>query len=672
VKKSLLIFLILAIHFHGTGQTQLIDTLRRTILTEKEDSNKVKNLNAFTESFLRLSRYDTAMICASTALSLGEKLNYKRGIAGALKNKGVVFRNQGNYPKALECDFKSFNLYKEIGDKKGIGITLGNIGLVFWNQNNYAQALEYEMKALKIYRELGDKKGSARNLGNIGIIYFDQAHVVRMGNSLVNNDTLFAKALEYGFMSLKEHEEAGDKEGIAINVDNIANVYADMGNYPKALEFHFKALQLNRSIGFLSGVARDMNNISGIYINEKETQQASIYLDSALQISKSIRLKEVIRDVYKGLTTVDQNNGNHKKALQDYKIFIAYRDSLVNEANTKKTVQLEMSMEFEQKQTAEKAEQDKKDAVTSLERNKQKVIRNAFMGGFSLLFILVFFIYRGYQQKQQDNVIITQQKALVELQKELVEEKNKDILDSITYAKRLQDAILPPLNLIKQSLPDSFLLFKPKDIVSGDFYWLERTGDKILIACADATNHGVSGALVSVVCSNALNRAVKEFHLTETGQILDKVRDLVLETFENSETNVQDGMDVALCGITLQTGQVQYSGAFNSLWYIQNGAFKEASADKQPIGKSDKPIPFTTHNLQLKKGDTLYLFTDGFADQFGGEKGKKFKYKQLQNLLVTSTGKSMNEQQHLLETTLRDWKGDLEQVDDILIIGIRI
>ncbi|HXB10451.1 MAG TPA: SpoIIE family protein phosphatase, partial [Bacteroidia bacterium] len=334
---------------------------------------------------------------------------------------------------------------------------------------------------------------------------------------------------------------------------------------------------------------------------------------------------------------------------------------------------------FAQKQATAKAEQDKKDAIAMQDKNKQKVIRNSFIAGFALMLALAFFIFRGYRQKQKANEIITQQKeevekqkTLVEHQKALVEEKNRDILDSITYAKRLQDAILPPLSIINQYLPQSFVLYKPKDIVAGDFYWLERTADTILIAAADCTGHGVPGALVSVVCSNALNRTVKEFGITEPGKILDKVRELVLETFEKSEDNVQDGMDISLCCLNTQTLEIQWSGANNSLWYIQNKELKEVEPNKQPIGKYYNATAFNTHKLNLQKGDALYLFTDGYADQFGGEKGKKFKYKQMQQLIVNNTQLTMAQQKELLNKEFEGWKGNLEQVDDVLVIGIRI
>ncbi|HSY75410.1 MAG TPA: SpoIIE family protein phosphatase, partial [Bacteroidia bacterium] len=331
-----------------------------------------------------------------------------------------------------------------------------------------------------------------------------------------------------------------------------------------------------------------------------------------------------------------------------------------------------LTADFDKKTAVAAAEQEKKDAISKADSKRQKLyilfslIIAIVLGGVAIV------IFRSLKTVRKQKAEIEVQKTLVEQQKDLVEEKNKEILDSITYAKRLQDAILPPLNLVKQYLPESFVLYKPKDIVAGDFYWMERAGDNILIAAADCTGHGVPGALVSVVCSNALNRTVKEFKIAQPGKILDKVRELVLETFEKSESNVQDGMDISLCCINTKSNEVQWSGAYNSLWYIHNGAINEVNADKQPIGKHDKPLPFNTHNLSLQKGDTIYLFTDGYADQFGGPKGKKFKYKALSDKLKVISDKPMAEQRSLLDQTIEEWKGNLEQVDDILIIGVKV
>ena len=263
-------------------------------------------------------------------------------------------------------------------------------------------------------------------------------------------------------------------------------------------------------------------------------------------------------------------------------------------------------------------------------------------------------------------------KKIIEEQKHLVDEKNTEITDSISYAKRLQDAILPTTEVISSSLSENFVLYTPKDIVAGDFYWLEKVGDKVLFAAADCTGHGVPGALVSVVCHNALNRAVREFSLIKPSQILDKVTDLVIETFEKSTEEVKDGMDIALCSFDMKTKEVQYAGANNSLYYIRDGAFNEIKPTKQPVGKYDNRKDFENHILKVEIGDVFYLFTDGYPDQFGGEKGKKFKYKPFKELLAEIALEPMSIQKEKLNTSFNDWKGEYVQVDDVCVIGVRI
>jgi serine phosphatase RsbU (regulator of sigma subunit) len=265
-------------------------------------------------------------------------------------------------------------------------------------------------------------------------------------------------------------------------------------------------------------------------------------------------------------------------------------------------------------------------------------------------------------------------------QKQLVEEKQKEILESISYAKRLQEAILPPEELITKEIPNNFILYIPKDLVAGDFYWAEKFNDVFLIAAADSTGHGVPGAMVSVVCSNALNRAVKEFKLSDPGRILDKTRELVVETFvrtdssgEKSYSEVKDGMDISLLAIDLKNKKVLWSGANNPLWYHdETGVLQEMKADKQAIGKTDQTKNFTTHSINYSKGSVFYLFTDGFADQFGGPKGKKFKYKPMFDLLQNISQNPIAEQSKSIVSTFFKWKGELEQVDDVCIIGLQL
>lgn len=262
--------------------------------------------------------------------------------------------------------------------------------------------------------------------------------------------------------------------------------------------------------------------------------------------------------------------------------------------------------------------------------------------------------------------------AELEEKNRIISLKNSEIIDSIVYAKRLQEAIMPPQEEIYNNIPESFVLYKPKDIVAGDFYFAEQRGDHFVVAAADCTGHGVPGAMVSVVCNNALNKAVIELNLTVPGEILDRVTKLVVETFKKSHHDVKDGMDISLCVINMKTREIAWAGANNPLWYISNNELTEIKATKQPVGKNESYKNFTTHVLKLAKGSLVYLFTDGYADQFGGPQGKKFKYKQLAELILSNKNLGMDQQRTLLENAFQNWKGNVEQVDDVCIIGMRL
>ncbi len=265
----------------------------------------------------------------------------------------------------------------------------------------------------------------------------------------------------------------------------------------------------------------------------------------------------------------------------------------------------------------------------------------------------------------------------------LIENKNKEILDSINYSKRLQQAILPSNNTINSYFQDSFVFYRPKDIVAGDFYWINTSSDALIFAVADCTGHGVPGAITSVVCSNALSRVIHEYHITEPSQILNKTRELVIDTFQHSGQNVRDGMDIALC--LFKENKIVFSGANSPLWLIRknqsNGAgtakdnelsLIELASNKQPIGLYEKMKDFDQTEFDVQKGDIIYFFTDGFVDQFGGKKGKKFMKKNFKALLLSIAHRSMPEQNELISNEFEKWKGMYEQVDDICVVGIKI
>jgi ligand-binding sensor domain-containing protein/serine phosphatase RsbU (regulator of sigma subunit) len=281
------------------------------------------------------------------------------------------------------------------------------------------------------------------------------------------------------------------------------------------------------------------------------------------------------------------------------------------------------------------------------------------------------------QEVVEQKKAVEHQKVEIEQQHMMLEETHKEITDSIAYAKRIQEAILPSESQFKLELSDSFVFYEPKDVVAGDFYWLHKVKNQLLFAVADCTGHGVPGAMVSVVCHNALERSIAEFGLSEPNRILDKTRELVIKSFEDDEGDVKDGMDIALCGLSLTksktgTKTLKYSGANNNLYLIKDGELEVVKANRQPIGKYEGATPFEQHGIELKSGDLLYIFTDGFADQFGGEKGKKMKYKSFKDLIYQHKDEPMNVQHKKLKEAFDNWKGDFEQVDDVCVIGVRI
>ena len=257
-----------------------------------------------------------------------------------------------------------------------------------------------------------------------------------------------------------------------------------------------------------------------------------------------------------------------------------------------------------------------------------------------------------------------------------IKRKNKDITDSIYYAQRIQQAILPATLLLREYFNDSFILYKPKDIVSGDFYWIETKPGKMLFSAVDCTGHGVPGAFMSMIGSALLNEIVGEKNVTRPSEILAKLRQGIIYALKNKEqgSESKDGMDISLCSVDYSNNMLEFAGAFNPLWLIRNGQIIEYKADKFPIGNyvENESKAFANQTISLQKGDTIYIFSDGYADQFGGERGKKFKNAQLRNLLLGCQTLKMKEQMELIEKIYMDWKGELEQVDDVLLMGVRV
>lgn len=284
-----------------------------------------------------------------------------------------------------------------------------------------------------------------------------------------------------------------------------------------------------------------------------------------------------------------------------------------------------------------------------------------------VLLALVFLPFARKILREED-----EQKRLLHEQAKAISKKNQEITASINYAQKIQNTILPELDEIPSAFSEFAMIYKPKDIVAGDFYFIEQRGNHVYVAAADCTGHGVPGAMVSVICSNALFSAINDQQLYETNKILDATRDIVTQKFEFSRDDIKDGMDISLCRFDITTNELEYSGANSPVYIIRNNALQELKPCKQPIGKFLSPQPFTSKKIQLEKGDSIYMFSDGYADQFGGEKGKKLKYKTFRERLLDTSKLSLSDQMNALDRFFNEWKGSQEQVDDVCLLGIRI
>jgi len=683
------------------------DLLYQEAQAKKEGKYQIRALRAKAKVLKRNGRSYEAIPVYEAAIALCVELEDQKNEANVLSDLGVLYKDIDKLEKGIELNEKALKIREKIQDHEGIGISLNNMGIIYANQGDQATAIQYYSKALKIREANGNTKMIVSTLNNMGILYamggdmemaekyirqslrqsLEAGHQSGIASALNNIGNIhFARgdvdsAIFYFEESAAIKEEIGDYIGLGRSIGNIANAYYRNGQVDKAIEYQYKAVELFKQQSILGDRANSLNNIAAIYSDEGKTSKALELGKEAMQIANESGNLKIISDVAKDVYQYYRDAGQYNQALKTYELYIQSEDSLQSEANQKELIRQQYKYTYEKQAAADsvRAAEEKKvtDAQLAAQEAKleqEKTQRYALFGGLGLALVFAAFIFNRFRLTSKQKDIIEEQKQIVDQAYDELEEKNTEILDSINYAKRIQSAILPPSKLVKEKLRDSFVLYKPKDIVAGDFYWLEplKKEEGVLFAAADCTGHGVPGAMVSVICNNGLNRSVREYGLTEPGKILDQTRELVIAEFEKSEEEVKDGMDVALC--RLKGTQLQYAGAHNPLWVIRKDSeeVEEIKANKQPIGKFDEPLPYTTHTLELKAGDSFYIFSDGYVDQFGGEKGKKFKSLNLKRLLLSIQKESMEEQMASVDKAFEDWKGDLEQLDDVCVIGVRV
>ena len=684
----------------------------------KRNSNIDSSLFWFENAFIKQSAYKDTI-----------------EISRALSAIGSIYSEKSDYTNAIKYFKKSLSFRKLTNDKKGIGIILFNIGNAYYSVKNYKIALENVTKAIDIFTEIDYKSGLASCLNFIGILYADWG----------NNDL----ALKSFTDALKIEENKVTQIDL---YNNIGNVYVNLQNFDTAFSKYSKAYLLSKEDENLSKQAESLKNLGLVSIDMGNNIQSNQYLKNALLISEKIQSKELEASILSsfGYSLLFQQQCKNSLSyllksqeianeynLQDLTsknyIFISEAYTCIGEGakakeyykkhdeaqnqNNKELNDLSIKYETEkqdkeiqllnkQKQLGEEQLKTK----TAESKTQRIIIFAAFF--FILIFIIsIILIARQYRQKRKANELlgaqnkqIVQQNEEITLQRDKLSEQKIEIEDSINYALRIQRAVLPIDKNSAEDMPgDYFLIFRPKYIVAGDYFWTKRVTDHLIIAVADCTGHGVPGAFMSMLGVSFLNEIVRKSDVTQANQVLNHLRLYIIDTLKQKGISGEqkDGMDMSLCVINVKTLELQFAGANNPLYIIRNSNLKvleqnnklseiqnlkvldnieEIKGDKMPVAIYEKMDDFTNHNIKLNSGDRIYMFSDGFADQFGGVKGKKFMYKPFKRLLAETSNLPIKEQGNHLEKVLSEWTEhkdfntgtSYEQTDDITVFGLEL
>ncbi|PKP22276.1 MAG: hypothetical protein CVU05_04670 [Bacteroidetes bacterium HGW-Bacteroidetes-21] len=736
--KRFLAFLFLIITLTAQSEeTKTLDSLKQLLFKEVDSKLQVSLMNKIAFEYINTASHDSILKYANKALTISITLNYEEGIAESNKRIAVVYYDRNDFNMALSHYLVAFNIHKKKKEALPLALVHTSIGNVYINQNMYDKALDeyilsgkiidsllsiqknnrelliaksnnltnignvhyylndlektekYYLQALEIYTSLNDKTNMASCLSNLGMV--------------CRSNKEYLKSIDYRKKAFNIFNQMGNVEGMAYCNLGLANTFWDSGNISNAIFHTNEALKYYQQMGSKKGCLMVYINMSSIFASNKQYKDALQYLGKAYDLSIEMDHQELRMETYKVYCEVYKSMNDYKNALTYSELFIGLKDSIFNDKNQQ--VIAEMQTRFETREKEKENELLKKErefqqlelSKKETEAKQQRTILFSIIGFAILLAVFLIIQIRMYRQKKKVNYLLERRNHEINVQKEeiatqrdeilsqrdmLYEQKgkiehiHKELTDSIHYAKRIQQAILPPSYYIDQIIQDHFILYKPKDVVSGDFYFFDKAEGKVIFSAVDCTGHGVPGALMSVIGYNWLVQAVRERVITSPDKILSFLDEGVNNTLRQTagESGVNDGMDLALCTLDLKTGEVQYAGAYNSLYYTQKGIIKEIKADKKPIGVNPDGVAdtFTNHILQLSSGDMVYLFSDGYPDQFGGPKGKKFKYKPLMSLLESISSHPVDTQKEILDQKLKSWMGDLEQVDDILVIGLRI
>ena len=630
-----------------------------SLLSEAIKSSKQKwiaqGYNDIGIIYMKTGDLNKALFNLEKSLAIREKIGNKKDIASSLSKIANVKTENGEYGKALEMQLKVLKLYEDLDIKPYIANTCNNIGQLYNIINKFEISNDFLKRAYDIEKEVGDVYGMPVTLAVIGSNYSD----------LQQSDS----ALMFLNEAKNLFKQIEDYSSYAIACNNIGLIYRKLKDSEKGKLNYQEAIAVSKQIGDSSSMVLFENNLANILIDEGKFDDAETILHNSLKISLKLGAGENVLKIYQSLTGLYIQKKDAVKADFYFDKYRQAKDSVFSAETALQFSEAQTKFDVEKKNL----ELAKNKAEIESEKNKRFITYGA-LSFFILLFAIAIWAFN--QKRKSGKLLETKNSQLenanheISYQKEQLSEKQKEIVDSINYAKKIQTALLASEEMLLDNALHHFILFKPKDIVSGDFTWATKINDLLYLACCDSTGHGVPGAFMSLLNIGFLSEAIKERHIYEPGHIFNYVRDRLIETIGKDKQ--QDGFDGILLCIDLKTNNITYAASNNAPLMIRDNETLQLKCNKMPVGKGVKTDSFDTFVLNHQKNDSLYLFTDGYPDQFGGPKGKKFKYKQLEDLLLQNNSLSLNSQKENLIENFEKWKGNLEQVDDVCIIGIKL
>jgi serine phosphatase RsbU (regulator of sigma subunit) len=615
---------------------------------ENSELNLGKAYDMLGVSLDYLGELDSALFYFDLAIDIFKTQKDPSYLAKVYTSKANSLCLLNKNKEALSYYVKSYDIFKSVKSGKQSAAALMGIGNVYSTMKSYDLCLKYYDQALSYFLEVKDSTFISYIYTNISEVYASM------------NDV--NKELEFQRKSLSIKEKLNDDYGLVYSYSNMSGLMAKQSKEDSALYFANKSIEKSIKINNQEFLTTSYKALADVYFHFKNYKQAVDVYGQALNIARKLKNSKSESTILKLLANAQLLSGDYVNGSNSLLEFIDLNDSINN---------IETLKSFNELQT--QYETDKKEKEISLlnERDKKREIVIYSIIGLSLLLgLLSFVLFNRFRLKKRAANELEIRNNEISNQKHIIEEKQKEITDSIHYAKRIQNTLLAHKDFIDKFIPQNFILFKPKDIVSGDFYWATEHNNKFYLAVCDSTGHGVPGAFMSLLNIGFLSEAIKEKNISRPNEIFNYVRKRLTESIGSD--GQKDGMDAILVCIDTNTKSINYAAANNEPVLLKNGNYIKLAKDKMPVGQGELIADFTLHTIDYETGDTLYLYTDGYADQFGGPKGKKFKYKALNDLLESIHHLPMQEQHHQLNQTIANWMGDLEQVDDICIVGIRL